>query len=268
MKFSVASDLHLERGSVPLESFKNQGADGLVLAGDIVELRLLKKKGSEYFYLVNFFRFLSQEYKTVIWVPGNHEYFGCYSMDKAFNDTKEALTAWGLTNIHLVNNETLTVEGVPFHCTTLWTDFNRRNPMITLTIQEQMNDYRYIRGAKPIRAGSKINTTEIALINITAKEYLKNAVSNGKPCVIVTHHQPLMELLDSTYITDLDYAYANTDLQGFLNENENIKVWCAGHTHQQFDVTLGGQRFVTNCRGYIRDEYQLNLDFRLTVIEI
>lgn len=267
MKFSVASDIHLESGNFDFTVLKNNGVDCLVLAGDIVEFRLLKKKGDVYKYVREFFEYVSSEYDTVIWVPGNHEYYKCYSMQKAFDDANFKLSEWNLTNVHLLNNWSLVVGGVNFHCTTLWTDFNKNNPMIELSVAGALNDYKYIRGASPNRAGSKINTREISNLNRTSKEYLRRAVSDELPCVVVTHHQPLMELLDSTYCSDMDYAYANTDLCGFLMENDNIKCWVSGHTHSQFDVTLGEQRFITNCRGYVGDS-GLNSNFSLGVIEV
>ena len=252
-KFYLASDLHLSFG--PLEIPNTDNVDCLILAGDIIEIDTLKKDGTctkngvrEFFEQVN------RDYKHVIWVFGNHEYYGNYYMEKSRDDARNWLTHNGFHNIQVRENQSTEVNGIPIHCCTLWTDMNNNNEHCAYTIQIGMNDYRYIRGANPGRAGAKINTKEIQIIHQRSLMYLDKATEDGRNCIVVTHHQPTLRALNSNYPSNLDYAYAS-DLSDFFLDRPNIKVWCSGHTHdshQQLDI--GDQRFLTNCRGYYGHE--------------
>ena len=248
-KFYLASDLHLEFGDLRIENKDN--VDCLILAGDVVEIEQLKKDGSaKKPYIVEFFKQINADFKQVIWVPGNHEYYGCYFMQKSINDARAWLAKNGLTNIRLCDVETVIVGDTPVHCATLWTDMNNGNEWVAYQVQNGLNDYRYIRGATPAKAGSRISTKDIEIIHSKHLKFLDEATADGKDCVVVTHHQPTLRALDSRYISDIDYAYAS-DLSDFFLDRPQIKVWCSGHTHasmRQLDV--GEQRFLTNCRGY------------------
>lgn len=248
-KFYLASDLHLEFGELRIENTDN--VDCLILAGDVVEIKQLKKDGTtKKPYIAEFFKQINSDFKQVIWIPGNHEYYGCYFMQKSINDARAWLVTNGLTNIRLCDAETVLVENTPVHCATLWTDMNRGNALIAYQIQNALNDYRCIRGATPTRAGSRISTKDIEVIHSKHLRFLDDATADGKDCVVVTHHQPTPLALNSRRISDIDYAYAS-DLSEFFLDRPHIKVWCSGHNHasmQQIDI--GEQRFLTNCRGY------------------
>lgn len=248
-KFYLASDLHLGFGDLRIENKDN--VDCLILAGDVVEIEQLKKDGSaKKPYIAEFFKHINSEFKQVIWVPGNHEYYGCYFMKKSEEDARAWLETNALDRIQFVNKETVLVGETPVHCATLWTDMNDGNAWVGHQVQNGLNDYRYIRGAHPARAGSKINTKEIEIIHKSHLDFLDSASSDQKKCVVVTHHQPTLRALNSRYVSDIDYAYAS-DLSDFFLDRPQIEVWCSGHTHaamQQLDV--GEQRFLTNCRGY------------------
>lgn len=248
-KFYLASDLHLEFGDLRIENKDN--VDCLILAGDVVEIEQLKKDGTtKKPYIAEFFKHINSEFKQVIWIPGNHEYYGCYFMQKSINDARDWLTKNGLTNIRLCDAETVIVEDTPVHCATLWTDMNNGNEWVAYQVQNGLNDYRCIRGATPTKAGSRIRANDIEIIHSKHLKFLDEATADGKDCVVVTHHQPTLRALDSRYISDIDYAYAS-DLSDFFLDRPQIKVWCSGHTHasmRQLDV--GEQRFLTNCRGY------------------
>lgn len=252
-KFYLASDLHLEFGDLRIENKDN--VDCLILAGDVVEIEQLKKDGTtKKPYIAEFFKHINSEFKQVIWVPGNHEYYGCYFMQKSINDARAWLSKNGLTNIRLCDVETVIVGDTPVHCATLWTDMNNGNEWVGHQVQIGLNDYKCIRGASPTRAGSRIRAVDTQMIHKKHLDFLERATADGKDCVVVTHHQPTLRALNSRYVSDIDYAYAS-DLSDFFLDRPQIKVWCSGHIHasmQQLDV--GEQRFLTNCRGYYGHE--------------
>ena len=248
-KFYLASDLHLEFGELKIENKDN--VDCLILAGDVVEIDRLKKDGSaKIAHIKEFFDQINSDFDKVIWVPGNHEYYGCYFMQKSLGDARDWLSKNSFDNIQLCDMETVMVKETPVHCATLWTDMNRGNAFIAHQIQNAMNDYKHIRGATPKRAGSRINAVETQIIHSKHLDFLDRATRDEVECVVVTHHQPTMAALSNQYASDIDYAYAS-ELSEFFLDRPQIQVWCSGHTHasmQQIDI--GDQRFLTNCRGY------------------
>ena len=78
MKIQIASDLHLERADVEI---KNAGARVLVLAGDIMCAKFLDKKSPDsdsilYRRFKGFLERVSGEFQDVVYVAGNHEFYG------------------------------------------------------------------------------------------------------------------------------------------------------------------------------------------------
>ena len=251
-KFYLASDLHLEFGSLVIENHDN--VDCLILAGDVAEFAQFKKEGeTKKPWIADVLRQISRDFKRVVWVPGNHEYYGCYYMQKSLDDTRDWLKAHYCDNIELLDNQSIGIEGVPIHCATLWTDMNRGDPVAQIAIRGGLNDYNCIRGATAANAGSKISTRSVLGLHAQSLKFLANATADGRDCVVVTHHQPTMAGLSYNSGTDIDYAYAS-DLSEFFIQRPNIQVWCSGHAHAAGrELVLGPhqQRFLTNCRGYL-----------------
>ena len=129
MKLQVLSDLHHEFGFVDLTFDK---ADVVVIAGDVN----LGIKGVE--WIMKTITAL-----PVVYVLGNHEYYKG-SIPKTLNSIKKVASG---SNVHVLENEAVIVDGVTFHGATLWTDFallgdSRSNGSLC---QERMNDYKMIR---------------------------------------------------------------------------------------------------------------------------
>ena len=59
----------------------------------------------------------------------------------------------------------------------------------------------------------------------------------------------------------------SSDLESFIIDRPQIKLWTHGHTHDDFDYTIGSTRVVCNPRGY--DSYEEQADrFKLKYIEV
>lgn len=108
MKIHLLSDIHLESG--PYELPPDLECDVIVAAGDIG----VGTQGVEWLKTLN---------KPVVYVCGNHEYWS--SHDKPvdmFQIQRDIRKAAEGSNVHYLENETVTIDGVQFIGATLWTN--------------------------------------------------------------------------------------------------------------------------------------------------
>ena len=142
MKIQIASDLHLEFGSIP--HIYNEGADTLVLAGDIVIAKHLKSKernihNAEYYM---FFDRVCERFKNVIYVMGNHEHYKG-TFNKTANILREAFSDY--KNLHFLDKQSVVIDGVKFVGCSLWTEVDTENPLTINKLRFAMNDFNLIK---------------------------------------------------------------------------------------------------------------------------
>ena len=121
MIIQYCSDLHLEflKNSYFLHSNRLVcKADVLVLAGDIFPF----SKNSD---TLSYFDWLSENYKEVYWLPGNHEYY--YSDVIRFHKFKENKIR---NNIHIVTKQVIVINDVNLIFSTLWGKISSKNEFI------------------------------------------------------------------------------------------------------------------------------------------
>ena len=235
MQINFISDLHLEFGPLEIEP---EAGDVLVLAGDI------DIKGR-----VDWINTIASKFNHVIYVLGNHEFYNG-TMDSIYRKTREGLA----DNVHLLENESVTIAGVTFHGATLWSDFLNGNPMSYLQCDQAINDYRLIRAGD----GKHRFKPQIAhsLHNIS-KVFLQENVKEGD--VVVTHMAPSLLSIHEKYKNDMNIngSYAS-DLSELILDTKP-ELWFHGHVHTSFDYTVGNTRILCNPRGYVGEE--LNSEF-------
>ena len=261
MKFALASDLHLEfKKYLP----KKVEADVLVLAGDIFCASLLKRNDDKWKkYKKNFFKFfdhVSPQYKHILYVMGNHEHYrGDFHYTK--NILLEGLQNY--SNVVLLDNDIFKYEDVTFIGSTLWTSFDN-DPIASIFAQQRMSDFSGI-----IRFDDR-KYLSIDSINEHDKclSYIKNVVAekDDEKFVVVTHHSPSYQSVAEKYRGQLLNGAYHSNLDEFIMDKSQIKVWCHGHTHDYFDYRWMGTRIVCNPRGY-PGEYS-HLVHNLKIIEI
>ena len=232
MKLQILSDLHLEFVHCKIEK---TNADVIILAGDIH----IGKRG------LNWARenFLKQE---VIYVLGNHEFY-----NEATPKLIEKLKAQSeKTNIHLLENESIVINGVRFLGCTLWTDFNLfenfEDAMNTAKLY--MTDYKRIRISPQY---NKIQPSYTAVLHNRSKLWLQKEMESCKEdkTVIISHHAPSIKSIPENDRNDpLIAAYAS-DMDTFVSWS-NAKLWIHGHIHKASDYSIGQTRVVCNPRGY------------------
>lgn len=270
MKLAYLSDLHLEFGTTGVltdalaihDSIKSD-ADILIVAGDIAEIKHLKRSSSSTMYycreaLESFFEGVCNHYKHVIYVLGNHEYY-----HSLFEDV-EGLVKESLNhpNLHILENNWVVLEGTAFYGGTAWTDLS--NYWDASAAEYGMNDFKVIRTG----AYRKFKPHDATLVHtkfVQGLEAFKYTFkrSNAK-MVVVSHHAPSFKSVAPEFEgNSLNPAFVS-DLTGYM---EGITLWAHGHTHSKFDYYCGDTRVVCNPRGYQGME-QIVRDFKVEVVEI
>lgn len=144
MKIALASDVHLEFG--PIELTNDQGADVLILSGDICIASELNDYDANGIMGENtrsakyheFFRRCAEQFPHVIYIAGNHEhYHGDYAL--SIPRLKEKLAY--IKNLYVLDKEAKCIEDITFIGGTLWTDMNKEDPHTLYAIKKYMNDY-------------------------------------------------------------------------------------------------------------------------------
>lgn len=214
MKIRIVSDLHLEFNPHLLNSFSTlPGVDMLILAGDIVQF-------SNIGLLKLFIESIRNNYRYILYVLGNHEYYGNSAETMVEPVFRKVCNELGII---LLENETITLnDEITFLGTTLW------SPLKTA-------DYY-----------SDIQQAFILEKNRKAIEFIKKTPAD----VIITHHLPDLRFVDEKY-GDPHGAYAN---KWFLKRNLNCKYWIFGHTHRFVRERNCGNgtkvEFICNPHGY------------------
>jgi len=258
MRINLMSDLHLEFADLTLP-----GGDVLILSGDLCEAKNIKKElyNRDMVLLEHeqqdrrpdrWFRFLEEEcskYREVVYVMGNHEHYG-FQFQKTYAHIASQLP----DNVHLLENQTYTVEDVTFVGATLWTDMNKQDPLTMYHMQQAMNDYRQVTMFNEAKSVYHRLTPERTVEDhYRSKNFIRETVENkfDQKFVVVTHHAPSKASVKPRYADDhlMNGAYSS-DLSEFILANPQIKAWTHGHTHDLFDYMVGSTRIMCNPRGY------------------
>lgn len=257
--YHILSDLHLEHRPkiTSLAQFANtykqlgKGYDVndpenkqkiLILAGDI-------GWASEKNYW-SFLRDCTDIYKHVICVPGNHEYYDeNYNVEQTneiiSQKSKEIFDACG--NFHYLNNSTVTLDGVKYIGTTLWSQLDttrRRN------IVQGLNDFNYIKmkfcKALTFEDYNQFHQRDLKWL----QEELYLTVLDANPnFVVITHHLPSNQLVHPKYKVS-PYNDINSAFSTNLDHIIQGKLWIAGHTHCPITKIINGTPVVVNPFGY------------------
>lgn len=234
-KIQVCSDVHLENNDIKESDFTKilvPVASILVLAGDIGE------PFSSLFE--NFVDYCSNHFENVLFVAGNHEYYG-HSIEEV--DNKIKMFSEKYENFYYLNNEIFEYEDICFIGTTLWTDLNGMKNDDLLSV---MRDFREIKDFTPESEKNKFKQN-IELIEKHLRE---------KKCIVITHHAPSYECIDIKFKDDKFRSCFASDLE-HLFTNKNMVGWIYGHLHHNKKINANKYFLYTNC--FRTDNYSNNV---------
>lgn len=237
MKIQIASDLHQEFGYT---DYSFEKADIIIFAGDVN----IGTLGVQWI--------LSKIKKIpVIYILGNHEYYkGSYpkTLHKIMDLAKD-------TNIHVLENKSILIDGITFHGATLWTNFELfGNPRISGSIcQGKMNDYKLIRRNPTY---SKLRSIDTYHIHNASMKWLEKSLANSttKQNIVITHHAPSIKSIPMNYKDDVVSSAYASDLELFILKYQP-SYWVHGHIHEPKEYEIGATKVICNPYGYINEKY-------------
>jgi predicted phosphodiesterase len=246
MRIHILSDLHLEFAPFQRD---NVDADVVVLAGDIHT----GMNGIQ--WILNTFLDL-----PVVYVLENHEFYG-QRFPKLAEEIKAAAAG---SNVHVLENDRVEIEGVVFLGATFWTDFRLNGDVVLaeVTAQTGMTDFRRIRVMPTYR---RFRPVDARRFHAQSVEWLEQQTAQvrGRKIVVVTHHAPSPQSIPQRFRNDpLNPAFAS-NLESFVVAG-TAALWIHGHIHQHSDYVIGSTRVVANPRGY-PNELQIGFNPSLIV---
>ena len=251
MRCHYVSDLHLEAQPFDLTLPK---ADVLIIAGDLCHARCLDPERRDRYSVEQrdrVLRFVDQavaKFQHVLLVAGNHEHY-----DGVFEDTARLLRRY-LSDVTVLDDKTVTLDGVRFFGTTLWTDFSAQTDAELTAIRKGMGEYFFVktRHGDPGMPLVKLRPADTHQAHEQAWQRLREALAAepDRPTVVVTHHPPSRQGLNPRFSGNgLDAAYAS-DLDDQISQFENIVTWVHGHTHVARTYSIGRMIVRSNALGF------------------
>ena len=277
MKIALVSDVHLEFGDLDFDN--DSGADVLILGGDICVGADMAQRDpyntmGEHYRSNRFHAFFErccERFPHVIFIVGNHEhYHGDFA--KTVPHFRDVLRY--LPNLHILEKETFVLDDITFIGGTLWTDMNKRSVRTLHEISRMMNDFRCVDHSAKLADergwGGRFTTTDAADDHDAMLAFVRTTVETNPAgrYVVVGHHAP------SRLSTHPKYAHEaimnggySSELDDFILDHPQIKLWTHGHTHEDFDYQIGSCRILCNPRGYVNYEERADT-WRLVTVEV
>ena len=237
MSIQYCSDIHLEFAQNSLFLHKNPikpVGDILILAGDITYW------GKKHFKH-SFFDYVSEHFKTVYYVPGNHEFYSGKDLRILDKPIYEGIRE----NVFLVNNKVISIGDIDFFFTVLSSKIPDSK---SLFVEHGVGDFHQIK-----YRGNKLNYKIFNQLHEDSLSFLKEAIpaSNAQKKVIVTHHIPTQICNPECYRnSDINTAFVSE--QYSLIHDWDVDYWIYGHHHANMpETTISHTKLVTNQLGYI-----------------
>lgn len=245
MRLAVLSDLHLSVAEMAVPSID---CDAVILAGDIARPPQA-------------IAWARQFPQPVIYVPGNHEYYG-----GSLSGTLAALRELSVgSRVHILERDELRLDGVRFLGCTLWTDFR-------LLADECERAASMLQASQLIRDFSRIRldeTSDTLFTPLASRQIFDQSVAwlDGKfsesfagPTVVISHHAPSPGSINPKYAGSSVNPSFVSDLEPQLR-HWKAPLWIHGHVHDSYDYRVQSTRVLCNPRGYARSGVPENPSF-------
>lgn len=237
-RIRIVSDLHFEfhadAGATLAVEVTSGDYDVLVIAGDLTSSESLSQSLA---------LLASINARPVVYVLGNHEFYGS-SRTRVMAAARAS--AHQHSNLHVLDSEVVTIDGVRFVGAPLWFEKTPGAPTWA------MNDFGQIENF----------SSWVYAENARARDFLESEVRDGD--VVVTHHLPAEQSIHAKYKGSRLNAFFLCDMEPLIRRCRPA-LWVHGHTHESCDYRIGKTRVVCNPFGYAREEENREFDSEFTV---
>jgi hypothetical protein len=206
----------------------------LVLAGDICNLMGTTLPCNE------FWEWASANYREVLIVPGNHEYYQNYDILADGDSWSREI----LPNVHYRQNKVVRIDNVDFILSTLWSHIRPEDEFV---VEQGMYDFRQI-----LYNGRRFTPADFNAEHEKCLDFIKRsaAESTAEHIVVVTHHLPSMAVVAPEHKSSLLNNAFVTELGDFIADSR-IDAWIFGHSHANEEAIIGNTRLICNQLGYV-----------------
>lgn len=235
----ILSDLHFEfhkdSGLSFIKSLNASGVDVLIAAGDISICSRLEEA----------LALLCEHYPHVVFVAGNHEYYRSSPREVA---KVRARCEKRLVNLHWLERETTTVDGVRLVGTTLWFP----DDPLSYGARSGLADFHLIRDFVPWVFDE--NKAAVRFLQKTVKE----------EDVVVTHYLPSQRSVHPQYKGHPLNPFFVCDVENVIKNNQP-RLWVHGHGHTSVRYLIGNTDVCSNPLGYPHEQ-NLYFNERLMIV--
>lgn len=235
MLVKCMSDLHWHASGND-HKYVDHGESVCILAGDIAE----GLRG------VNWALYTIPKHIKVLYVPGNHEYYGneYFALNERFREHNSKNT-----HVTVLLNDTIEIGGIVFAGTTLWSDFNvyKTQEAAKVHWRNGLNDHTWIK-----YGDNRIEADDFIFLYDESLAFLSKVDAD----VLISH-----------------YGYKDSEstrwkyhplTPGFISDipesiHSKFKYHFHGHTHTTFDYVKDyGTRVICNPKGYFMENTFFN----------
>jgi predicted phosphohydrolase len=278
-EFQFLSDIHLECNPCEsIQSILDPVAPYLVLAGDIAKITTP--------CLPVFLKSCVDNFKKVIVVLGNHDYYGF-----TFEDVDEwwARISKFYPSIVVLNNAMMELDGILIVGTPFWCNIPStmrfRLPLFRKALSEDRlrrvssSSSSLVRRVLPPHVDTivsqswhpsykkmprqiRITHDEFSWIHMICRHVVHNAVMEAKrknvPLLVITHYPPVYDVLHPKYLDsgrlldDVSRYYASDYKEDV--KKWGVHTWMFGHTAYNGTWKIGDTRLVTNQHENTNDD--------------
>lgn len=259
MNFDLVSDLHLFSYSEGDMKGLKPSSSILALLGDVCEVKNFSR-------IKKFFKFVSKNWQYVLYVPGNHEFYGG-NLESTITEMRTFLKPF--RNIILLDNDVVSIDNVRYIGSTLWSDMDNEDSLTIKACQYLIDDYNHIRKTF---GGKEVIITPQDTVNLYYKnvDFIKKMIEITPDYfnVVLTHHAPSYKSISPRFVGNAANGAFVSNLEEFILDRPKIKVWAHGHTHSWVDYDIGDCRVVGNPLGYRRELYRNYNEYKPITIEV
>lgn len=230
MKARIFSDIHNEFDYWKPIELDTDRETTLILVGDLWTGDKVQKT-------INWLNELSVRFANIVIVLGNHDYW----RNKYWREIPNIINQHTFANVHCLENNTVTIEGMIIGGCTLWTDLANEDPNVIYGATMCTNDFMQMHVAE-------FNTKDWLNEFYKSKEF----ITKTKVDILLTHYMPSSKFTDPKFKGSFCNPLFSSDLVDYM-VNHYIpmpRYWMYGHTHTPGKDTVLDTQFICNPRGY------------------